>query len=1192
MGRPTLVGSGLVMPYPDPRTGGVLMVKPSGDPSAEAIPFQRVRLDDPSQVTNADGKSAKYLSRKGCGIHPYILPMAAEWIKRGEKVIYVTEGEKKALSAVSQGLPTIGLSGYWGWKAGKGQEEIHPLLKEFLTPGSLIVIIWDSDAGLNTGFAESTGRFHEQLRQKGCDVKVVVLPQEGTGKIGLDDFLDKHGPEALKSIVDNTPLLPNDRQVTNNELILQWSSALEGSFDSLSHEEGTELLRKFLTKGLVDGVDDETRTKVLERLATWGAPDVDTIFNGAVAAYTTERHAGAKIVGDGRDIKPGCNATTPDKKPVIVTRVDGEITWVQKPNWSKRTLPVSTRVLQYSGKATTGKPHLAGAADKFLKGEFAHHGMLTLRHYRGRFYRYFKGPYREFPDTDVKAKAVGFLREYYPTQATVRGIGDLLANLKASDLCYLPSDWDAPFLIGKDFTELSGDPIVCANGVLRMHLDASNKKWTTDFTQHTPLLFSIITLDAHYDPDATCNRWEKFLEEVIPNPELRDLLQEIGGYCLLPDTRFHKFFILLGIGANGKGVFIDVMSAVLGKRNVCTIPMSRFGERFSLFPLTQCLLNAVAEMPIADSSTKGPRVAEDKLKAIVSGDKIDVERKNVDIICARATAKLIYGTNDLPVFRDRSNGIRRRLIIVPFERDIPERERDSLFAKHIADTELSGVLNWMLVGLQRLLARVTHAGIAVDRASLESIRAGLLEKIDGVLEITCQLPESEGLFKVDAEDRIKRTPTGLPSISTKQLQAVLEKVIQRHPECPEVARTATGVLSTSEKHWRRFDMESIISNWLCWRQLGKLLQFTKPPKEERIHPKYTMLKRTGRTSCHGPNLQQIPRGGGIRECYVATPGHRLLTIDYSCVELVTLAAICLRRYGHSRLADVIREGRDPHVNTAALLNGMTLEEFELLKENDPARFKADRQKAKAVNFGLPGGLGADRLVAYAQDTYNVSMSPQEARNLRDRLTREIYPELTLYLADEAMANLAASLDCREDDLWRALSDEVPPPDWLPVVVRNIVAGKLTKRDGSPYSRNTIDRKWVGLANACRRPELHHLLMAQQGCPALEKRLFEARAVTLTGRIRADVTYTEARNTPFQGLAADGAKLACYRLVREGFRLVAFIHDEFVIELPEDDTMQAQVERADMIVRAAMSDVLNGILPVRTEYKLSRCWSKG
>src|SRR5262249_27285083 len=90
-----------------------------------------------------------------------------------------------------------------------------------------------------------------------------------------------------------------------------------------------------------------------------------------------------------------------------------------------------------------------------------------------------------------------------------------------------------------------------------------------------------------------------------------------------------------------------------------------------------------------------------------------------------------------------------------------------------------------------------------------------------------------------------------------------------------------------------------------------------------------------------------------------------------------------------------------------------------------------------------------------------------------------------------------------------------------------------------------------------------------------------------------VRYSQARNTPFQGLAADGAALALFALVKEGFRVVGFVHDEVLVELPDEGgyVSEAKVKRVEEIMCAKMAETLVGAIPVGCVPVLSRRWSK-
>jgi DNA polymerase I-like protein with 3'-5' exonuclease and polymerase domains len=93
-------------------------------------------------------------------------------------------------------------------------------------------------------------------------------------------------------------------------------------------------------------------------------------------------------------------------------------------------------------------------------------------------------------------------------------------------------------------------------------------------------------------------------------------------------------------------------------------------------------------------------------------------------------------------------------------------------------------------------------------------------------------------------------------------------------------------------------------------------------------------------------------------------------------------------------------------------------------------------------------------------------------------------------------------------------------------------------------------------------------------------------------VRGRVSFSQARNTPFQGLAADGAKLALWNLLFMEYRVVAFIHDEVLVELPDRGgyVNEAQVRQVVEIMRLSMEEV-TGNVPVGCEYTLSRRWSK-
>jgi DNA polymerase I-like protein with 3'-5' exonuclease and polymerase domains len=146
------------------------------------------------------------------------------------------------------------------------------------------------------------------------------------------------------------------------------------------------------------------------------------------------------------------------------------------------------------------------------------------------------------------------------------------------------------------------------------------------------------------------------------------------------------------------------------------------------------------------------------------------------------------------------------------------------------------------------------------------------------------------------------------------------------------------------------------------------------------------LVDTGRTSA-SPNVQNNPRKGGIRECYIPRQGWVYVFVDYDTAELRALAQVCRNLFGYSTLGDMLNAGKDPHLALGATLMGITYDEIVKRKDAGDPDAADYRQFAKIPNFGLPGGMGPDSLVAWAMA--QLADKPE----LRAKMTREFAMEL-------------------------------------------------------------------------------------------------------------------------------------------------------------------------------------------------------
>ena len=149
-----------------------------------------------------------------------------------------------------------------------------------------------------------------------------------------------------------------------------------------------------------------------------------------------------------------------------------------------------------------------------------------------------------------------------------------------------------------------------------------------------------------------------------------------------------------------------------------------------------------------------------------------------------------------------------------------------------------------------------------------------------------------------------------------------------------------------------------------------------------INAYFNALVRTGRTSCSYPNLQNLPRIGGIREAFIPREeGMVFCSIDYDSIELRALAQVHINFFGKSTLAEAFIAGEDPHLTLAAHIMG--IDYAEAYERRMSPEMKNMRSLAKICNFGYAGGLSSASLVPYAAN-YGVSVTSKEAAALRDQ----------------------------------------------------------------------------------------------------------------------------------------------------------------------------------------------------------------
>lgn len=242
--------------------------------------------------------------------------------------------------------------------------------------------------------------------------------------------------------------------------------------------------------------------------------------------------------------------------------------------------------------------------------------------------------------------------------------------------------------------------VAMGNGILDLELVCDGKPMEEFLLPHSPNWFSTFQLRYNYSKDAGCPKWLAYLEFVMGGDRDRiAILQEWAGYLLTSANDHQKFMAFEGEGQNGKTVYFAAIRAMLGEENVSSVALENFDGRFDLADTLGKAANISADVGDIDF------VAEGMLKQFTGGDTMQFDRKNRQPISARPTAKLMLSWNKRPRFRDRSKGLWRRMILVPFQVPITAEKRVMGMDNPqwwIDSGEAPGILRWAIVGLDRL----------------------------------------------------------------------------------------------------------------------------------------------------------------------------------------------------------------------------------------------------------------------------------------------------------------------------------------------------------------------------------------------------------------------------------------------------------------------------------------------------------
>lgn len=231
-----------------------------------------------------------------------------------------------------------------------------------------------------------------------------------------------------------------------------------------------------------------------------------------------------------------------------------------------------------------------------------------------------------------------------------------------------------------------------------LKLDAAPDYETREIEKKDQALYK---LDADFNPDADCPRWKELVKETLNNEEnqIKTLQEYLGWLLKFPNRDHQKALLILGVTNSGKSQIAEVVDQIFNDNAVSHLSFSQLGmeRRFHVNKIANSVVNLDKDM--------GTAVVEgtDAVKQAISQEKLAVEPKGEDTYTIDPTAKFVLCSNHAPKpEKANSEAFYGRFLTLKAPNTVPQEDRVPELGKKIYQEEASGILNWMLEGLQRL----------------------------------------------------------------------------------------------------------------------------------------------------------------------------------------------------------------------------------------------------------------------------------------------------------------------------------------------------------------------------------------------------------------------------------------------------------------------------------------------------------
>lgn len=232
--------------------------------------------------------------------------------------------------------------------------------------------------------------------------------------------------------------------------------------------------------------------------------------------------------------------------------------------------------------------------------------------------------------------------------------------------------------------------------------------------------FITYQLPFEYNKDSEAPIFKTYLDKVLPDKERQNILAEYLGYVFIKhgskSLKEEKALVLYGTGANGKSVFFEIVNALLGVENISSFSLQSLTNENGYYraKLANKLLNYASEI--------NGNLEASIFKLLVSGEPVEARLPYGQPFSLKQYAKLIFNCNELPKDVEQTNAYFRRFLIIPFDVTIPPHEQDKQLHIKIIENELSGVFNWVLDGLERLLIQKRFSDCEAAQKAVEKYR--------------------------------------------------------------------------------------------------------------------------------------------------------------------------------------------------------------------------------------------------------------------------------------------------------------------------------------------------------------------------------------------------------------------------------------------------------------------------------------